>query len=295
MDALFRGCGVAVATTFKADGSVDYDAYARLITWLLDNGADAIVACGTTGESPALSDEEQIKLVSTAVKVCSGRAPVIGGAGSNNTAHAVHLAKQVHEAGAQAALTVTPYYNKPTQRGLIAHFTAQAQAAPSLPFYLYNVGGRTSCNIEPATCTELAKVENIIGIKEASGNIVQVAEMSAGTPDGFELHSGNDDMIVPLLSLGGIGCISVLGNIAPRFVHDMVQAFLDGDTNKAASMQLQALPLIRALFIETNPIPVKAALKLMGLDTGIYRLPMCEMSPANHAVLEREMKAFGLI
>lgn len=292
---LFSGCAVAVATTFKPDTSVDYIAYEKLVAYLITNGADAIVACGTTGESATLSEQEQYEIVRCAVATSSGKVPVIAGAGSNSTEHAVALAKKAKEAGAQAVLTVSPYYNKPTQRGLVAHFSTQANAVPDMPFYLYNVAGRTACNIEPATCAELSKVDNIVGVKEASGNIVQVAEIAAACGSGFEMHSGNDDQVVPVLSLGGIGCISVLANIAPKFVHDMVSAYLNGDHSKAKDMQLKAMPLVRALFVETNPIPVKAALKLMGLDSGVYRLPLCEMSEANQEFLKREMESFGLI
>ena len=291
---LFTGSGVAAAVAFNADGSVNFNAYEKFINFLIENGTDAIVSCGTTGESATLSDKEQFELVKCAVSVSGGRVPVIGGAGSNNTEHAVHLAKQVKEAGADACLAVTPYYNKPTQKGLVMHFTAIAQAA-EVPVILYNVPGRTACNIAPSTCAELAKVDNIIGVKEASGNIVQIAEVAEHTGSDFLLYSGNDDHIVPVLSLGGIGVISVLGNIMPRYTHDMVIKFLEGDVSASTKMQLEVLGLVRALFCETNPIPVKTALNLMGMDMGCFRLPLCEMSEPNLNILKKEMSKHGLI
>jgi len=291
---LFTGNGVAAAVAFNADGSVNFNAYEKFLNFLIENGADAIVSCGTTGESVTLSDKEQFELVKCAVSTSGGRVPVIGGAGSNNTEHAVHLAKQIKSAGADACLAVTPYYNKPTQKGLVKHFTAIARAA-EVPVLLYNVPGRTACNLAPATCAELSKVDNIIGVKEASGNIVQIAEVAEQAGPGFLLYSGNDDHIVPVLSLGGIGVISVLGNIMPRLVHDMVIKFLEGDIKAATKMQLDVMGLVRALFCEASPIPVKTALNLMGMNMGGYRLPLCEISEPGMALLKQEMAKHGLI
>ncbi|MCL2617491.1 MAG: 4-hydroxy-tetrahydrodipicolinate synthase [Defluviitaleaceae bacterium] len=292
--ALFTGSGVAACVAFNADGSLGLPAYEKFVNFLIDNGTDAIISCGTTGESVTLSDDEQFEVVRCAVSASGGRVPVIGGAGSNNTAHAVHLAKQVAKAGAQGCLAVTPYYNKPTQRGLVQHFAAIAEAA-ALPTILYNVPGRTACNIQPATYAELVKIPNIAGVKEASGNIVQIGEVAEAAGPDFPIYSGNDDHIVPVLSLGGLGVISVMGNIIPQYTRDMVAKYHAGDTAAAAKMQIGAMGLVRALFCETNPIPVKTALNLMGMNMGAFRLPLCDMTEAGLAVLKREMAKFGLI
>ena len=291
--AVFEGSGVAIITPFK-DGAVDFDAYGALVDWQIDEKTDAIVVAGTTGEASTLTDEEQIDLISYTVKRVAGRVPVIAGVGSNFTDHGLSLTKGAEKAGADALLHVTPYYNKASKKGLIEHFKAMATAT-SLPILLYSVQGRTGMNISPEVCEELAQVPNIVGIKEASGNIAQVVEIARRAPEGFDLYSGNDDMIVPLLSVGGKGVISVLANVAPRDTHDMVRKYLDGDVKGAAALQLQTKALIDALFCEVNPIPVKAALYMMGKCAYEYRLPLCQMEDGNYEKLRKEMQAYGLI
>ena len=291
--AIFEGSGVAIVTPFR-DGKVDYDALGSLLEWHVSEGTDAIIICGTTGEASTLTDDEQIETIRFTVEVISGRIPVAAGVGSNDTLHGVELTKRAEAAGVNGVLHVTPYYNKASRKGLIAHFKAMA-AATSLPILLYSVAARTGLNIEPSVCEELSTVKNIVGIKEASGNISQVVEIARRTPDSFDLYSGNDDMIVPLLSVGGKGVVSVLANVAPRDTHDMVRKFLDGDVKGACEIQLRAKPLIDALFIEVNPIPVKAALNMMGKIEYEYRMPLCQMDEANYAKLEKEMKIYGLI
>jgi len=293
--SIYEGSGVALITPFL-NGEVDYKALHELLEWQVSEGTDAIISTGTTGEAPALKDKEHIEVIRYTVEVIRKRIPVIAGVGSNYTAHGVELSKGAEEAGADALLHVTPYYNKTSRRGMFEHFQAMAEAT-SLPVMLYSVPGRTNMNIEPSFCDELmAKFKNIVAIKEASGNIAQVAEFGRRTgAGGLGLYSGNDDMIVPLLSVGGIGVVSVLANIAPRDTHDMVRKYLDGDEKGSAKIQLRAKPLIDALFCEVNPIPVKAALYMMGKCAYEYRLPLCPMEDANYARLEREMKAYGLI
>ena len=291
--AIFEGSGVAIITPFK-EGGVDFEAFGDLIEFQVAEGTDAIVACGTTGEASTLTDDEQIDVIRYAVDVVGGRVPVIAGVGSNYTAHGVELTKRAEAAGADALLHVTPYYNKASRKGLIAHFKAMADAT-TLPILLYSVAGRTGMNITPAVCEELSGIENIVGIKEASGDISQVVEIARRAPEGFDLYSGNDDMIVPLLSVGGKGVISVLANVAPRDVHDMARKFLDGDISGGYGIQLRAKPLIDALFCEVNPIPVKAALYMMGKCSYEYRMPLCPLEDANFSMLEKEMRAYGLI
>ena len=291
--AVFEGSGVAIITPFK-DGAIDFDAFGALVDWQIDEKTDAIVVAGTTGEASTLSDEEQIDLIAYTVKRTAGRVPVIAGVGSNYTDHGIHLTKEAEKAGADALLHVTPYYNKATRKGLIGHFKAMAQAT-SLPILLYSVAGRTGMNIAPDVCEELAQIPNIVGIKEASGNIAQVVEIARRAPEGFGLYSGNDDMIVPLLSVGGKGVISVLANVAPRDTHDMVRKYLDGDVKGAAAIQLKAKALIDALFCEVNPVPVKAAVHMLGKCEYEYRLPLCQMEDANFETLRKEMQAYGLI
>ena len=291
--AIFEGSGVALITPLK-DGKVDYDALKELLEWHVSEGTDAIISCGTTGEASVLTDEEQIDVIKFTVDIIAGRIPVIAGVGSNYTEHGVELTKGAEKAGADALLHVTPYYNKASRKGLIAHFRAMAEAT-SLPIILYSVAARTGVNIEPSVCEELAGIENIVAIKEASGNISQVVEIARRAPEGFDLYSGNDDMIVPLLSVGGAGVISVLANIAPADTHLMVRKFLDGDIKGSYEIQLRAKPLVDALFCEVNPIPVKAALHILGKCEYEYRLPLCRMDDGNFEKLKKEMQAYGLI
>jgi len=291
--AVFEGSGVALVTPFK-EGAVDYGTLADLLEWQVAEGTDAIVICGTTGEASTLTDEEQIETIRFAVEKIAGRIPVIAGVGSNFTEHGVELTKGATKAGADALLHVTPYYNKATKKGLIAHFTAMAEAT-NLPILLYSVPGRTGMNITPDAVDELAKIPNIVGIKEASGDISQVVEIARRAPEGFDLYSGNDDMVIPLMSVGGKGVISVLANIAPKDTHEMAASYLAGDVKKAAAIQLRAKHLIDALFCEVNPVPVKAALYMMGKCAYEYRLPLCQMDENNYKRLEKEMKEYGLI
>lgn len=290
---LFTGSGVAIITPFK-DGKVDYDSLGNLLDWQIEQDTDAIIICGTTGEASTMYDEEHIETIDYAVKKIAGRIPVIAGTGSNHTEHAIKLATSAEKLGADGLLQVTPYYNKATQKGLIQHFTAVADSV-NIPIILYCVPGRTGININPSTVEVLAKHPNIKGIKEASGNISQAAEIARITPDDFYIYSGNDDMIVPILSLGGKGVISTVANVAPKDTHDMVMKYLNGDVKGACKLQLDMKPLIDALFIEVNPIPVKTAINLMGMNGGEFRSPLCEMDPKNLEVLKRELKAYGLI
>ncbi len=291
--SLFRGSGVAIVTPFK-DCKVNYEKLAELLEWHLKQGTDSIVVCGTTGEASTLSEDEQKNVIKFTVEKINKRIPVIAGTGSNCTAHAVELSKYAEEVGADAALVITPYYNKSTQRGLIAHFTEVANAI-SIPIVVYNVPGRTGVNILPSTLAELSKLPNIKGVKEASGNIAQIAEIARLVPDDFYIYSGNDDMIVPLMSLKGDGVISVVANIAPKDIHDLVQKFIDGDLEGSCELQLKMKPLIDSLFIEVNPIPVKAAMNLMGFNMGKVRLPLVDMSEDNLEILKTRMKEYGLI
>ncbi len=292
--SLFKGSAVALVTPFHADGSINFEKLTELVEWQIAEKTDAIIACGTTGESSTLKDDEHLAVIEHIIKAAKGRVPVIAGTGSNDTAYGIWLSLEAQKLGADALLVVTPYYNKPTQKGLIANFTAIADAV-SIPIILYSVPGRTGVNIEPATVAALAKHPNIAGIKEASGNIAQVVEIARLIPEDFMLYSGNDEMVVPLLSVGGHGVISVVANIKPRETHDMVINFLEGNLAASRKIQLELKPLIDALFCESNPIPVKTALNLMGKDAGPLRLPLTEMSEHTLAHLTREMKAIGLI
>ena len=292
--AIFKGAGVAIVTPFKEDGSVDFDNYGELIEWQIAEGTDAIISCGTTGEASTMTDEEQIEVVEYCVNKVKGRVPVIAGAGSNDTKHGINLSVEIEKIGADALLQVTPYYNKATQKGLIQHYTAIADSV-NIPMILYSVPGRTGVNIKPNTVLELSKHPNIVAIKEASGNISQCAEIARLIPDDFSIYSGNDDMVTPLLALGGDGVISVLSNVAPKATHDMVQKFFDGDIAGSIEIQLGAKPLIDALFAEVNPIPVKAALDIMGKSKMNFRLPLCEPEAATMTLLEKELKAFGIL
>ncbi len=292
--AIFTGAGVAIVTPMKENGEINYEKFGELIEEQIAGGTDAIIACGTTGESACMSHEEHLEVIDYAVKKVAKRVPVVAGTGSNYTDTAIYLSQEAEKLGADALLLVTPYYNKATQKGLIQHYTAVAEAV-TLPIIMYNVPSRTGCNILPQTAVTLAKnVKNIVGIKEASGNISQIAKLMQLADGCIDLYSGNDDQVVPILSLGGIGVISVLSNVAPRETHDMVQLYLDGKVKESCELQLRALPLIDALFCEVNPIPVKTALNLMGKEAGPLRLPLTEMEEAHVQLLRQEMIRFGI-
>ncbi len=292
--AIFTGSGVAIVTPFTRENTVNFDKLATLIEWHIQQGTDAIIVCGTTGESPTLTDDEHKKVIECAVATAKKRVPVIAGSGSNDTAYAVQMSVHAEKVGADALLCITPYYNKPTQKGLLANFTAIADTV-TIPIILYNVPGRTGVNLAPETVAKLAEHRNICGVKEASGNIAQVAEIARLVPKDFAIYSGNDDMVVPLMSLGGVGVISVVANIAPKDTHDMAKAYLDGDVAKARDLQLKMKPLIDAPFLETNPIPVKVAMNLLGEEVGHLRLPLTEMSEPNMERLKKELRAYGLL
>ncbi len=291
---VFTGAAVAIITPMNADGSVNFEELGRIIDNQITHGTDAIVICGTTGESPTLSDEEHTDCIRYAVKRAAGRVPVIAGTGSNDTKYAIWLSQQAHADGADALLLVTPYYNKTSQAGLVAHYTAIANAV-DLPCILYNVPSRTGCNLTPASLAELAKLPNINAVKEASGNISQVAEIAAACGEELNIYSGNDDQIVPLLALGGKGVISVLSNVAPQYTHDICAKWFAGETQESLQMQLKALPLCKALFADVNPIPVKWAMNRLGWQAGACRLPLVEPSAAVQAQLETAMRDFGLL
>lgn len=289
---MFKGSGVAIITPFK-DGKINYDKFEELLEWHVKEKTDAIIVCGTTGESATLSDEEKRELIKFTVEKINKRIPVIAGTGSNNTAHCIELSKYAQKVGADGLLIVTPYYNKTTQKGLKEHYLAIAQEV-NIPIIIYNVPSRTGLNILPKTLAELSEYPNIRGVKEASGNIAQVAEIARLCKNNFCIYSGNDDMVVPLLSLGGSGVISVVANILPRDTHDMVSSYLNGNLKKAKDLQLNMKPLIDALFIETNPIPIKEAMNLLGMDVGPLRLPLTSMVESNKKILVAEMKSYGL-
>lgn len=288
----FTGSGVAIITPFDGD-KVNYDELGRIIEDQIANKTDAIIICGTTGEASTMPDEEHLAVIKYAVEKTAGRIPVIAGTGSNDTAHSVRLSKLAEEYGADGLLQVTPYYNKASKKGLIAHFSEIAKSV-KIPIILYNVPSRTGVNIDVSVLRELAKIENIVAIKEASGNIGYTADVAAQVPELY-IYSGNDDMIVPVLSLGGKGVISVLANVCPKETHDMCQAFFDGDAARAAKLQLDYMELIRALFIEVNPIPVKTAMNLLGYNVGNLRMPMCDLEDAHLEALKNCMKKYGLI
>ncbi|MBO5574310.1 MAG: 4-hydroxy-tetrahydrodipicolinate synthase [Clostridium sp.] len=293
--AIFEGAGVAIVTPMKANGEINYDKFEELIEEQIAGGTDCIIAVGTTGEASTLTEKEHIDAIRFAVEVTKHRIPVIGGTGSNSTASMIQYSTEAEEAGVDGLLLVSPYYNKTSQRGLIASFKATADAV-KVPALLYNVPSRTGINIAPETIAWLCKnVDNIVGVKEASGNFSNIARLMSIADGKVDLYSGNDDQTVPMLAIGGKGVISVLSNVAPRQTHDMCQAFFDGDVAKAQKMQLEAIPLIEALFCETNPIPVKEALNMMGKEVGGYRLPLVEMAPENRERLRAEMRNYGLI
>ena len=291
-ETLFVGSGVALVTPFHDNGSVNFAKLGELLEYHVANSTDAIIICGTTGESAAMSDEEHKAVIKFAVEKINKRIPVIAGTGSNDTAYGISLSKYAEQAGADGLLLVTPYYNKATQKGLIAHFTAIADAV-NIPIILYNVPSRTGVNIQPKTLKELSKHKNIVGIKEASGDIAQVAEMAMLCPD-IAIYSGNDDMIVPTMSLGGKGVISVVAHLAPKQTHDIVMEYLNGNTKKSLELQLEMYDLVKSLFIEVNPIPVKTALNMMGLGVGPLRLPLCEMGEENKEILKNAMNKYGI-
>ena len=292
--AIFTGCGVAIATPFNEDGTVDYESYRDLINWQIDEGIDAIIACGTSGEASTLDDEEHIETIRFCVDAAAGRVPVIGGAGSNDTRHGINLAKRIEATGVDGLLLVTPYYNKCSQQGLIEHYTATADAV-SIPCILYSVKGRTGVNIAPETVVELAKHPNIVAIKEASGDIAQVAEICRLVPDDFAVYSGNDDMVVPLLALGGVGYISVIANIMPKESVEMSRSFMEGNIERARELQLSMKPIIDAMFADVNPIPVKVALAKMNKIKPYFRLPLCLPTAEVDQRIEAEMKKMNLI
>lgn len=292
--SVFKGAAVAIITPMLENGDVNYSKLGEIIEYQIANKTDAIVICGTTGEASTLSHEEHLEVIDYCVKKVAKRVPVIAGTGSNCTETAIYLSQEAEKSGVDALLVVTPYYNKATQKGLIAHYTAVAEAV-SLPIIMYNVPGRTGCNIQPATAAALVKnVKNIVGIKEASGNISQIAKLMSLCGDEIELYSGNDDQIVPVLSLGGLGVISVLSNVAPQETHDIVERYLEGDVRGSMELQLKAIPLVEQLFCEVNPIPVKAGMNLMGLEVGPLRMPLSEMEETNRENLKAAMKDFGI-
>ena len=286
---LFKGCGTAISTPFDENGvNLKEFEFERLIEDQIQNKVDAIIVCGTTGESSTMTTEEKKQAIECAIKTANGRIPIIAGTGGNNTKQVIENSKLAESLGVDGLLIVTPYYNKCTQKGLIEHYKVIAQSV-SLPIILYSVPSRTGVNIEPKTCLELSKIKNIVAIKEASGNISQVAEIAHLCGDNLHIYSGNDDQILPILSLGGLGVISVLSNVKPEYTHNIVQNFFDGNIEIATKMQLDALPLIKALFSEVNPIPVKAALNIQGYNFGIPRLPLTPMTTEKMEVLKKEL------
>ena len=293
--AIFTGSGVAIVTPFHADGSINYNKLEELIDFHCNNGTDSIVICGTTGESATMTEAEHVECIKKAVEFTRGRIPVVAGAGSNATHTAIELSKEAEAAGVDGLLIVTPYYNKCTQQGLAAHYTAIAKEVKT-PIIMYSVASRTGVNIAPETVASLVKnVDNIVGVKEASGNISQIAKIMNLTDGNIELYSGNDDQIVPIMSLGGIGVISVLANVAPKETHDICAKYLAGDVKGSAQLQLKALPLVDALFSEVNPIPVKKAMQLMGYEVGPLRMPLTELTEGNTEKLAKAMKDFGIL
>lgn len=288
---LFKGSGVALVTPFNETG-VDFNKLGELIEYHIENKTDALIVCGTTGESTTMSDEEQFAVIDFTVKKVNKRIPVIAGTGSNNTMHSVYLSKEAEKLGVDGLLVITPYYNKTNQRGLKLHFETIATST-KLPIILYNVPGRTGVNIKPSVIAELAEIKNIVAVKEASGDLAQVAEIARLVPEGFAIYSGNDDSILPLLSLGGVGVISVVANICPKETHDLVEKFLNGDVEGSRKLQLGMKSLIDKLFIEVNPIPVKTAMNLLGFEVGDLRLPLAPMEESNLKTLRDELVNYG--
>ena len=292
--AIFKGAGVAIVTPMKENGDVKFEKLGEILEEQIAAGTDAVIICGTTGESSTLSHEEHMETIRYTIDKVNKRIPVVAGTGSNCTETAIMMSQEAERMGADGLLLVSPYYNKATQKGLIAHYTAIANSV-KLPIILYNIAGRTGINIEPKTLLYLAEnVENIVAVKEASGNISQIADVAAMCKGKLDIYSGNDDQITPIMALGGIGVISVLSNIAPKYTHDLAMSYLNGDVQKSCEMQLKALPLVRALFCEVNPIPVKAAMNLMGKEVGPLRMPLTEMEEEHKETLKKAMIDFGL-
>ncbi|HIV37385.1 MAG TPA: 4-hydroxy-tetrahydrodipicolinate synthase [Candidatus Blautia stercorigallinarum] len=292
--AIFKGAGVAIVTPMKENGDVNFEKLGEILEEQIAAGTDAVIICGTTGESSTLSHEEHMETIRYTIDKVNKRIPVVAGTGSNCTETAIMMSQEAERMGADGLLLVSPYYNKATQKGLIAHYTAIANSV-KLPIILYNIAGRTGINIEPKTLLYLAEnVENIVAVKEASGNISQIADVAAMCKGKLDIYSGNDDQITPIMALGGIGVISVLSNIAPKYTHDLAMSYLNGDVQKSCEMQLKALPLVRALFCEVNPIPVKAAMNLMGKEVGPLRMPLTEMEEEHKETLKKAMIDFGL-
>jgi len=291
---IFTGAGVAIVTPFNEDLTINFEKLGEIIEEQIAKKTDALVICGTTGEAATLTDEEHKECIKYAVEKVNGRIPVIAGTGGNDTAYSLQLSQYAKEVGADALLLVTPYYNKTTQQGLIKHFAYIAENV-DLPIILYNVPSRTGLNITPATCKELSKYENIVAVKEASGNISQIAEIAALCGDDLDIYSGNDDQIVPVLSLGGKGVISVLSNVLPEETHDICQLYFDGKAKESTALQLKLLNFVNALFCEVNPIPVKAAMNILGMNVGSLRLPLCDISEKGEETLKKAMAEIGLI
>lgn len=288
---IFKGCGTALVTPFTEDGNIDFEELRKLIDFQILEGVDSLIICGTTGESATMSLDEKKEVIKFAVQIARKRVPIIAGTGGNNTKSVIELSKYAESVGADALLLVTPYYNKTTQSGLITHFIKIAEST-NLPIILYNVPSRTGINIEPDTCLALSKIDNIVAIKEASGNISQIAKIAALCKDNLTIYSGNDDQIVPILSLGGLGVISVLSNLYPKYVHNMVYDYFSGEIKKATTSQLNAIDLISSLFYEVNPIPVKYAMNLVGFKCGKPRLPLVELSETGKEKLTHSLKEF---
>ena len=288
-DIIFKGCGTAICTPFDEKGEVNYDVFEKFIEFQIENKVDSIIVCGTTGESATMRKKKKKEVIEFVVKKVNKRIPVIAGTGSNNTIEAVNMTKYAESVGADGVLIVTPYYNKTTQKGLIKHYERIAQNT-NLPIILYNVPSRTGVNIEPETCVELSKIKNIVGIKEASGNVSQIAKIASLCGNELAIYSGNDDQILPVLSIGGIGVISVMSNIKPEYVHNMICEYKKGNIEKAEEMQIKALELINLLFCEVNPIPIKSAHRIIGYNFGEPRLPLVKMSDENLIKLESALK-----
>lgn len=293
-NTIFTGAGVAIITPMNADGSINYDGFAENIEYQIKNGTDAIIVCGTTGEASTMTDEEHIECIRFCVEKTAGRVPVIAGTGSNDTKYAVELSKIAQEKGADGLLLVTPYYNKASQNGLVAHFGAVAEAV-DIPIILYNIPGRTGMSIEIGTYKKLSQYKNIVAVKEASGNISYTSKLIAECGDFLDVYSGNDDIIVPMMSIGAKGVISVLSNVMPKETHEMAQLCLDNNCEEAAKLQMKYLELINNLFIEVNPIPAKEAMNMMGMAAGPCRLPLCEMTDEHKNTLRASLAKFNLV